>query len=60
MMGDAGCWLLLGLTLLPIAVLGKWNTGMGAVPPLGCRVRRSRAGRGAGSRLESPALSGWG
>lgn len=22
-MGDAGCWLLLGLTLLPIAVLGK-------------------------------------
>lgn len=32
-MGDAGCWLLLGLTLLPIAVLGKWNAGMGAAPP---------------------------
>lgn len=32
-MGDAGCWILLGLSLLPIAVLGKWPPGGQILPP---------------------------
>lgn len=54
-MGDAGCWILLGLSLLPIAVLGKW-------PPRGarsCHPQDLLQGQWVKSK-EAAARSSWG
>lgn len=48
-MGDAGCWILLGLSLLPIAVLGKWPPRGGQIlPPSGSAAGAVGEEQGAG------------